>query len=209
MDLITIYWTCMLLGFIWLVVQLLLADFGSDFGDVDLDPGALDIDIDGVHLDSSEVLGAGEIQLSPVSPMIISGFVTIFGAAGIITEQMVNEKFPTIGIALIAVIIGFIGAAILWVSLSAIIRAVSGSSESRIADLIGHEAEVITPIRGANVGEIAYINRGSRYTAPARCLDKTDVERNSIVKIVKIVGTTYFVKEVSDEDLSEEGLIDL
>ncbi|MFH1516088.1 MAG: hypothetical protein ABIG42_11605 [bacterium] len=209
MDWITIYWTCMLLGFIWLVVQLLLADFGHDFGHMDLDPGALNVNIDGTHLDSSEVLGSGEIQLSPVSPMIISGFITIFGAAGIISQQMIRKDFPQIVVPLIAVAVGFLGAALLWMALSAIIRAVLGSSESIIAELVGHEAEVITPIRGANVGEIAYINRGSRYTAPARCLDKTDVERNRIVKIVKIVGTTYFVKEISDEDLSEGRLIDL
>ena len=204
MDWITIYWTCMLLGFIWLVVQVLLADFGGDFGDIDLDPGALDIDIDGGQLDSAEVLGAGEIHLSPVSPLIIAGFISFFGGAGIITENIVSENFPKIVIALIAIAAGFIGATIVWHLLTAIIRAVSGSSESKVAELIGQEAEVITPIRGANMGEIAYISRGSRYTAPARCLDKTDVERNSIVKIVRIVGTTYFVKEVSDEDLQKE-----
>lgn len=203
MDWITIYWTCLLLGFIWLVVQLLLADFGHDF-DVDVSPGAMDVDIDGVHLDSAEVLGSGEIHLSPVSPMVISGFIIMFGAAGIITLQSTGEDFPKMLVAVIAVAAGFVAAIILWFLLSLIIRAVSGSSESRIADLIGHEAEVITPIRGANMGEIAYISRGSRYTSPARCLEKTDIERNSIVKIVKIVGTTYFVKEISNEDLHKE-----
>lgn len=201
--LINVYWICMLLGFIWLVIQLLLADFGSDFGDIDLDPGALDIDIDGAHVDSAEVLGAGEIHLSPVSPMVISGFITIFGATGIITQHVASE-IPTIFTALIAIGIGFLGAAILWITLSAIIKTVSGSSEAKVADLIGHEAEVITPIRVGSVGEIAYIYNGSRYNAPARCIDNSDVERNHLVKIVRIVGTTYFVTALTQEELHGE-----
>jgi membrane protein implicated in regulation of membrane protease activity len=167
---------------------------------MDLDPGALDVDIDGTHLDSSEVLGTGEIHLSPVSPMIISGFVTVFGASGIIANSIIGEKVHPILIALIALAAGCVGAALIWIILNAIMKAVSGSSEAKVASLIGMEAEVITPIRGSSMGEIAYICRGSRYNAPARCLDKSDIERNGIVKIVKIVGTTYFVQELKDDE---------
>lgn len=201
--LINVYWICMLLGFIWLVIQLLLADFGSDFGDMDLDPGALDVDIHGGHIDSAEVLGSGEIHLSPVSPMVISGFITIFGATGIITQHVATE-IPSIFTALIAIGIAFVGAAILWFTLSAIIKTVSGSSEAKVGDLIGHEAEVITPIRVGSVGEIAYIYNESRYNAPARCIDKSDVERNQLVKIVRIVGTTYFVTALTEEEIHGE-----
>lgn len=204
---INIYWICMLLGFIWLVIQLLLADFGSDFGDFDVDPGALDIDIDGGELDSAEVLGTGEIHLSPVSPMVISGFITIFGATGIITKHVASE-IPSIFTALIAIGIGFVGAAFLWVVLSAIIKTVSGSSEAKVADLIGHEAEVITPVRVGSVGEIAYIYNGSRYTAPAKCIDKLDLEKNTLAKIVRIVGTTYFVTALTPEEIRGENPIE-
>ena len=50
-SMLTIYWVCLLLGFVGLVIQLLLADFGGDFGDFDVDPGGIDIDIDGMDVD--------------------------------------------------------------------------------------------------------------------------------------------------------------
>ena len=42
------------------------------------------------------------------------------------------------------------------------------SSESRVATLIGQTATIITPIPVNGTGEIAYVQAGSRYSAPAR-----------------------------------------
>ena len=42
------------------------------------------------------------------------------------------------------------------------------SSESHVATLIGQDAAIVTPIPENGVGEIAYVQGGSRYTAPAR-----------------------------------------
>jgi membrane-bound ClpP family serine protease len=204
MNMITVYWTCLLLGFIWLAIQMLLADFGGDFGHFDVDPSGMDVNVDGMHVDSVDVHGMGEIQLSPVSPMIISGFVTIFGAAGVIVTNMEPTMHLTFNV-LIAIGVALVGAAFLWVVLRAIIRAVSGSSEAKVQDLIGYEAEVITPIRGAGVGEIAFVYNGSRYNSPARDIHNTDIERNSIVKIVKIVGPTYFVRALTADEMHGEG----
>lgn len=193
---INVYWVCMLLGFVWLAIQVFLADFGGDFGDLDIDPGGIDVDVDGVDFNPADVYGMGEIQLSPVSPMIIAGFITIFGVAGVVMNNsgMTGARVPIFSIA-----VGFAGAALLWYVLRAIIRAVSGTSEARIDEIIGIEAEVITPIRGSGFGEIAYVSQGSRYNARAASLDKNDIDRAEIVKIVKIIGTTYFVRPVSDD----------
>jgi membrane-bound ClpP family serine protease len=205
MNMITVYWTCLLLGFIWLAIQMLLADFGGDFGHFDATAGGMDAGVDGLHAGSVDMHGMGEVQLSPVSPMIISGFITILGAAGVIITNMEPKMHPAFNV-LLAVGIGLVGAAFLWFVLRAIIRAVTGSSEAKVQDLIGYEAEVITPIRGAGVGEIAYVYNGSRYNSPARGLTNADIERNSIVKIVKIVGPTYFVRPLTaDEMKGEEG----
>ena len=199
--LINVYWICMLIGFIWLVIQVVLADFGHDFSGFDVDPGGIDVDIDGVHLDHVDVHGMGEVQLSPVSPMVISGFVTFFGVAGVVMNRV---GMAGLHVPFLAVLIGLVGGAIIWLLLSWIIRVVSGTSEARIGELIGHEAEVITPIRGTGFGEIAYVTQGSRYNARAASLDKKDIDRASIVKIVKIVGTTYYVKEMTDEEIHGE-----
>jgi hypothetical protein len=43
-----------------------------------------------------------------------------------------------------------------------------GSSEGRVANLIGQTAAIATPIPENGVGEISYVQTGSRYSAPAR-----------------------------------------
>jgi membrane-bound ClpP family serine protease len=201
---INVFWICMLLGFIWLVVMAFLSDFGHDFGHVDVDPGGVDVNLDGAHFDHADVYGAGEVQLSPVSPMVLSAFITIFGASGVI---MNNLKMTGIKVPLIALGIGILGGMLVWFVLRAIIRAVSGSSEARVAQLIGQEAEVITPIRGSGFGEIAYVAGGSRYNSRAASMDKSDIERSKIVKIVRIVGTTYYVQELTEEELKKQQVI--
>lgn len=193
-----VYWVCLLLGFIWLAIQVFLADFSHDFGGgvSDISAGDMHFGI-GDHAAGPDVhLPTGEITLSPVSPMIIAGFITVFGATGVVLHAVTD--LGTGVIVLIAFASGFVGGFILWFLLSKIIRAVSGTSEARVAELIGTEAEVITPIRASGVGEIAYVVGGTRYTAPARSIDNNPIERNKIVRIVKIVGTTYFVKEETE-----------
>ena len=56
------------------------------------------------------------------------------------------------------------------------------------------EAEVITPIPADGLGEIAYVRRGSRFTASARGEGGVAIPNRSVVTIVRIVGNTYYVK---------------
>jgi len=46
------------------------------------------------------------------------------------------------------------------------------------------------------VGEIAYVQGGSRYTAPAREETGAPVPNGAAVKIVRIVGSQFYVKSV-------------
>jgi membrane protein implicated in regulation of membrane protease activity len=67
------------------------------------------------------------------------------------------------------------------------------SSESRVGELVGQSATIITPIPVNGVGEIAYVQGGSRYTAPARNEGGTSVAGGQTVKIVRIVGSQFYV----------------
>jgi len=207
-----VFWICLLLGFVWLTIQLFISGFGHDFGSStfdmhvgDLHAGDLhagDVGVDhGGHAGADTHAPGGE-ALSPVSPMVIAGFITTFGATGAILQ--VVTKLDTSIIVLISLASGFVGGYIVWFLLSKLIRAVSGTSEARVAELIGIDAEVITPIKSSAVGEIAYIAGGSRYTSPARSIDNTAIDRNKIVKIVRIVGPTYFVREIKHEETQEK-----
>jgi membrane protein implicated in regulation of membrane protease activity len=77
-----------------------------------------------------------------------------------------------------------------------VFRKVQSSSESRVAELMGRMATIVTPIPPAGVGEIAYVQAGTRYTAPAREERGLPVASGQAVKIVRIVGTQFYVTQV-------------
>jgi membrane protein implicated in regulation of membrane protease activity len=68
------------------------------------------------------------------------------------------------------------------------------SSESKVASLVGQSASIVTRIPHDGVGEIAYIQGGTRYTAPARTENGTPVGAGKPVRITRIVGTQYYVE---------------
>jgi membrane protein implicated in regulation of membrane protease activity len=71
------------------------------------------------------------------------------------------------------------------------------SSESRVGSLTGQPASIITPIPANGVGEIAYVQGGSRYTAPARTESGAPIPAGKPVRITRVVGTEYFVETIS------------
>jgi membrane protein implicated in regulation of membrane protease activity len=68
-----------------------------------------------------------------------------------------------------------------------------GSSQIRLADLVGAPGEVLTPIPAGGVGEIAAIVGSQRYTGPAREIQGREVPRGAFVRVVRIVGATLVV----------------
>jgi hypothetical protein len=60
--------------------------------------------------------------------------------------------------------------------------------------LLGQTASIITPIPADGVGEIAYVQGGSRYTAPARTENGSPISAGKPVRITRIVGTQYYVE---------------
>jgi membrane protein implicated in regulation of membrane protease activity len=68
------------------------------------------------------------------------------------------------------------------------------SSESKVASLLGQAATIVTPIPENGVGEIAYVQGGSRYTAPARTESGTPISAGRPVRITRIVGTQFYVE---------------
>ena len=74
-----------------------------------------------------------------------------------------------------------------------LIASSSGSSEIKLSDFPGAEAEVITPIPVGGLGEIAALVNGQRYTGPAREAEGHEVPRGTRVTIKAMVGTTFVV----------------
>ena len=190
-----IYSICFGVG---LVFTLFSAVFGHSFGgghDVHVDVGHAEAGHadTGGHADADG--GQGMPGLSAFSPTVIASFITSAGGLGMIFSKIELTKPLWISLPL-SLIGGFIIAAGVLFVFNAIFNQVQSSSESRVASLIGHCATIITPIPAGGVGEIAYVQAGTRYTAPARASENGALDKGKTVYIVRIVGPEFYVATV-------------
>jgi membrane-bound ClpP family serine protease len=133
--------------------------------------------------------------LSPFSPTTISAFLTAFGAFGLILSRIEATKSPWVSAPLAVVGAALIAAAVVTM-FGFIFHKTQSSSESHVGTLVGMSATVITPIPPNGVGEIAYVQNGTRYSAPARDERGALVSSGQTVKIVRIVGSQFYVAPI-------------
>ena len=179
----TIYLICFGVGLLFTI----LSAFGAHlFGghDVHADVGT------GGHADAGYDHG-GMPGMSPISPTSIASFITAFGGLGLVFSNIsfTSSVFVSAPLAFIGAL--FIAAGVLWMFNQAF-RRTQSSSESHVAKLVGQTATIITPIPENGVGEIAYVQAGTRYTAAARTEDGTALIAGQVVKITR-TGTQFFV----------------
>ena len=79
---------------------------------------------------------------------------------------------------------------------NALFKRTQSSSESQVATLSGLTASIVSPIPQHGVGEIAYVQGGTRYTAPARSESGAAITAGQTVCITRIVGSQFFVQPV-------------
>jgi membrane protein implicated in regulation of membrane protease activity len=186
MDFI-IYSICFGFGLVFVVISAL---FGHHFGghDAHVDIGT------GGHAEAG-FDDSGLPGLSPFSPTSIASFITSFGGLGLILSHFEATKSPWLSAP-----IAMLGACIIALAVitlfGLIFRKTQSSSESRVGSLIGQTGTIITAIPANGVGEIAYVHRGSRYTAPVRNEFGEQIPSGQNVAIVRIVGTQFFVTPV-------------
>jgi len=138
---------------------------------------------------------SGMPGMSPFSPTTICSFITAFGGFGLIFTQIEATRKVWISLPL-SIIGGLLVAAIVFSIFGFIFHHTQSSSESRVATLVGHTATVITPIPASGVGEIAYVQGGTRYTAPAREQNGSPVSSGQTVMITRIAESQFFVSAV-------------
>ncbi|HVT45873.1 MAG TPA: NfeD family protein [Thermoanaerobaculia bacterium] len=134
----------------------------------------------------------GEVSIPIFSPTILSVFITGFGGIGAILRMTLGlHPLAEVGLAAAGGLgFAFVGLAIL----GAITRRTQVGSEYATHDLVGGQAEVITPIPENGLGEVAYVKKGTRSNAPARSRDGRPIPRNTDVRIVSVSGTTMVVE---------------
>ena len=180
-----IYAICLVVGLLFTLISAIAGHlFGG--GDHDVDVGT------GGHAEAG-FDHSGVPGISFFSPTVIASFVTAFGAFGLIFSRIGLTSSPWASAPLSLAGGGLVAAAVLWL-FNTMFRKTQSSSESRVATLVGATASIVTPIPENGVGEIAYVQSGSRYTAPARSENGTPVAAGRTVKITRIVGAQFYVE---------------
>jgi membrane protein implicated in regulation of membrane protease activity len=167
-------------------------------GDVEI-PGA-GVSISGAELPAGG-LDAPDVSVSPISPITIATFITVFGGIGVITTQLF-ELSP--GLSLVISLLSGLGCAgLMYLFYSQFLIRSQGSSELRRGELIGMQAEVTVAIGESTAGQVSYLTKSGRMSSMARSLDGNPIPRGQFVQIERRIGHQVLVRPISVESEEE------
>jgi membrane-bound ClpP family serine protease len=182
-----IYAVCLVVGLLFTLISAVAGHFfgGHDGADVGTGGHAE------AGFDHSGVPG-----LSFFSPTVLASFMTAFGAFGLIFSKIEATSSVWASAPLSLVCGALVASGVFWL-FNTMFQKTQSSSESRVGSLTGQTASIVTPIPENGVGEIAYVQGGSRYTAPARSEKGGPIGAGCPVKITRIIGTQFYVEAIS------------
>ncbi len=183
-----IYVACLTLGLLFTIITAAMGHFFGGHGGHGGDVGT------GGHAEAGYD-HSGVPGISFFSPTVLACFVTAFGACGVILSKVEATKNVWISAPLSAVA-GLIMVGLAFLLFNAMFKQTQSSSESRVSSLIGQTASIVTPIPPDGVGEIAYVQGGCRYTAPARVEGGGTISAGKPVRITRVSGTQYYVEAI-------------
>ena len=183
---VLIYGICLVVGLLFSLISAVAGHFfgGHDGGDVGT----------GGHAEAG-FDDTGLPGISFFSPTVLASFVTAFGAFGLIFTRIPATSNVWTS-APLATVSGAAIAAITFWFFNTMFQKTQSSSESKLATVIGMAASVVSPIPENGVGEIAYVQASTRYTAPARAEGNVAIAAGQTVKITRVVGTQFYVEFV-------------
>jgi len=153
-----------------------------------------------IHVETGASVDHPTVNVPTLSPITVASFVTAFGAFGLISTGLFDAS--TRGSLIWAMIGGGVVAVIAHFAFGYFLIGPQGSSEVRLEDLAGIEAEVITPIPADSVGEIAFVAQGGRVTYTAKSADNVPISRGTIVLIEKVIGGIATVRPQAKDNQS-------
>jgi membrane-bound ClpP family serine protease len=144
-----------------------------------------------VHVDGSGHLDAGHPH--PISGTTVATFITGFGGGGTVAHYLFELR---LGASLpIAAASGLALAAAAFLVLELIFKQTQAGAEFGFEEMTGREAEVITPIPEAGMGEVAFVVKGQREVSAARSAEGSAIGKGRLVVIEKVSGPTLYVRE--------------
>lgn len=142
-----------------------------------------------IHVDATGHLDAG--HLHPVSGTTAATFITGFGGGGAVAHYFL--EWSLLAGLTVAALTGLSMAAAAYAVLELVFKHTQAGSEFTTEDLVGREAEVITPIPEGGTGGVACVARGQRVQSAARSSGGA-VAKGTVVVIDKVLGSTVYVR---------------
>jgi len=134
-------------------------------------------------------------SVSPLRPVPIATFLTVFGAMGLI---LYNGIWANIVVLAIAIVVGIVSAYIIVRFVLLPIAKAQNTSSLAQKTLIGKIATVNERIFADGFGKIAYSVSGSINTAPAKTEGGEELLKGTQVEIVDIKDKVYYVKKIEN-----------
>lgn len=175
-----LFQVCFITGTLYTVISFILGHL-LDFAGVD---GDADIDLDG------DVAG---VAVSPLKPITIASFVTVFGGVGMIFFK--NGHGALIALAA-ALIIGFAVAFSIYRFIVVPLYKAQNTSAVSQKELIGCLAYAALSMQNKDFGKIRYTVEGNTYSAPAISIDGASIPKGVPVVVIDINKNVFYVKEV-------------
>lgn len=184
-------------GVLYTVVSFLM---GSLFGLVHLD-GNIDTHVDTnfhTHIDT-DFGGHGvspTFSISPLKPITIVSFLTVFGGIGMIGTY---KGFNSVLLFIMALASALVTAFILYRFIVVPLYKAQNTSDVSKKKLIGMRAKVISAIIEDGYGMIAYVVNGKRYNAPAQHISKQAIAQGEEVSIYEIKDNLFYVQPLNEK----------
>jgi len=193
-----LFQVCFYTGVLYTVISFVLGnllDFAGTAGevDIDIDVGS-GIDLDGGSdiqgLNHGDMSGAA---VSPLKPVTIAAFITVFGGAGMI---FIKNGYSAVIAIVAAACLGFMVSYLLYRLIIVPLSSAQSTSAVPQAELVGSLAYVTLAMKDKDFGKIHYSVGGNTYSAPAKSIDGKIIGKGVPVVIIDINKNTFYVKEV-------------
>jgi hypothetical protein len=184
-----LYTACFALGLTVVVASFALGHVSGGHGE----GGHLNGHLDGGHLDGatdasghpSDPHAEHGPSLPLLSPTVLAAFTGMFGAGGLLFHKALgigSMPLHVLGAAGTSLVSG-LGMAF---AMRQIVKVAETNTLASFRDAVGREVDVLTPIKGRDLGEIAYVSAGSRQTLIARSADGADYATGQRVAVLDI-----------------------
>lgn len=179
---------------------------GATFVGLSVALGHLGGDVSGGEADMAD--GVQGVHLPLFSPTILSVFLGMFGAGGLLLLHGLGLTSPALHVGGAAGISAVSGVGVAW-AMARLMRRLDSNSIASHQELVGREVEVVLAVRDGRTGEIAYEASGTRHTMNARVEGGLAFAQGQRAQVLQVVGGTALIGPLgSRQPLQQVSVVD-